>query len=116
MKHYTLPEHRTFCIESGINVKSEWMEVGKLGWLPEGIYHAPDQSFNPEYKEWRKEWDKKYRSIPENKARKKEYKNRPHSIPGYRAEKKEYDKKYRSIPENKARKKEYDKRRWRNKK
>ena len=50
MKHYTLPEHRTFCIESGINVKSEWMEVGKLGWLPEGIYHAPDQSFNPEYK------------------------------------------------------------------
>ena len=45
------------------------MEVGKLGWLPEGIYHAPDQSFNPEYKEWRKEYDKKYHSTPEYKAK-----------------------------------------------
>ena len=111
MKHYTLPEHRTFCIESGINVKSEWMEVGKLGWLPEGIYHAPDQSFNPEYKEWRKEWDKKYRSIPENKARKKEYRNRPEnrakqikdrSTSEYKEWRKEYDKKYHSTPEYKA--------------
>ena len=73
MKHYTLAEHRTFCIESGISTGLVWHEVVKLGWMPDGIYHNPDIAFNPEYKEWRKEWDKKYRSIPENKARKKEY-------------------------------------------
>jgi len=115
MKHYTLPEHRTFCIESGINVKSEWMEVGKLGWLPEGIYHAPNQAFNPEIKLKQRKRQKDYSSIPENKAKKKEYNRKYHSTPEnnkrqrelystpeYKARKKEYDRKYHSTPEYKA--------------
>ena len=116
MKYYTLAEHRTCCIESGIPNGEVWHEVAKLGWLPKGIYHSPDQAFNPEIKLKQRKRQKDYASIPEYQARKKEYYKKRHSIPGYRAEKKEYDKKYRSIPENKARKKEYDKRRWRNKK
>ena len=81
MKYYTLPEHRTFCIESGIPNVEVWREVVKLGWLPEGIYHAPDIAFNPKRKEYRltpefKARKKKYRSTPEYKAKQKEYRNR----------------------------------------
>ena len=99
MKHYTLAEHRTFCIASGINVKSEWLEVGTLGRLPEGIYHAPDASFDPKQKEKQKEYQKKRQSTPEYKAWRKAYRDRPE----YKAK----QKKYNSTPEVKAKRKEY---------
>ena len=76
MKHYTLAEHHTFCVESGIPGEKVWREVVKLGWLPEGIYHSPDQSFNPKHKAKQKEWDRKYRSKPERRAKQKEYNKR----------------------------------------
>ena len=97
MKHYTLAEHRTFCIESGIPNGEVWREVVKLGWMPEGILHNPDQAFNPERKEKQKEYHKKRRSTPEAKAKQKEF-----------------NKKRQSTSEYKAYKKEYDKKRWRN--
>ena len=111
MKHYTYQEHHVFCIESGIPGVKVWREVAKLGWMPEGIYHDPDQSFNPERKARRK----KRQLTPEHKARRKEYAKKYHSTPEYKAKKKEWDRKYRSTPEYSAKKKEYDKRR-RNKK
>ena len=85
MKYYTLAEHRTFCIESGIPNGEVWHEVAKLGWLPKGIYHSPDQAFNPEIKLKQRKRQKDYASIPEYQARKKEYYKKRHSIPGYRA-------------------------------
>ena len=88
MKHYTLAEHRTFCIESGIATGLVWHEVVKLGWMPDGIYHNPDIAFNPEYK-------------AKEKARK--------STPEYKAK----DKVRRASPEYKATKKEWNKRRCR---
>ena len=71
MKYYTLAEHRTFCIESGIPNGEVWHEVAKLGWLPKGIYHSPDQAFNPEIKLKQRKRQKDYASIPEYQARKK---------------------------------------------
>ena len=73
MKYYTLAEHRTFCIASGINVKSEWLEVGKLGWLPEGIYHNPATAFNPQSRAQQK----KHRATPEHKAKEKIRRSKP---------------------------------------
>ena len=99
MKHYTYEEHHTFCVESGIYNSTIWYEVVRLGWLPEGIFHNPDQAFDPK----RKEWDKKYYSTPEYKARKKENS----STPEYKTKRKEYNKKYTSTPEYKAWLKKY---------
>ena len=99
MKHYTLPEHRTFCIESGIPNGEVWKQVVKLGWMPEGIYHAPDAAFDPKQKEKQKEYQKKRQSTPEYKAWRKAYRDRPE----YKAK----QKKYNSTPEVKAKRKEY---------
>ena len=87
MKHYTLAEHRTFCIESGIPNGEVWREVSHLGWLPEGIYHNPDQAFNPEIKARQKY----YGSIPENKAKQKANDKKRQSTPEYKIKKKEYN-------------------------
>ena len=95
MKHYTLAEHRTFCIESGISTGLVWHEVVKLGWMPDGIYHNPDIAFNPEYKAK----EKARKSTPEYKAWRKAYRDRPE----YKAK----QKKYNSTPEVKAKRKEY---------
>ena len=96
MKYYTLAEHHTFCVESGIYNSIIWHEVVKLGWMPEGIYHKPDDAFDPERKAKQKKYSKKYRSTPEAKAKQK---------------------KYESTPERKAKQKEYNKRHYlRNKK
>ena len=97
----------------GISNGEVWHEVSHLGWMPEGIYHAPDQSFNPKFKLKQRKRQKDYASIPEYKASRKEYYKKQHSTPEFKTRRKEYMKKYRSIPENKARKKEYDKRRYR---
>ena len=134
MKHYTLPEHRTFCIESGIPNGEVWKEVAKLGLLPEGIYHNPATAFNPQSRAQQK----KHNAIPEVKARKKAYSSRPERMakkretdrkhqatPGYKAKQKEYhstpeykakQKEYRSTSEYKAKRSEYDKIRYRMKK
>ena len=109
MKYYTLAEHHIFCVESGIPGVDVWREVAKLGWLPEGIFHKPDNAFNPERKEYQKEYNKNYTSTPEYKARRKKYR----STPEHKANRKEIDRKYRSTPEHKAWRKEYDKRRYR---
>ena len=101
MKYYTLAEHRTFCIESGIPNGEVWREVAKLGWLPKGIYHNPANAFDPK----QKEYDKKRQSTPEAKA----YQKERHSTPEHKAKRKEYE----STPEYKARKKEWNKRRYR---
>ena len=92
MKYYTLAEHHTFCVESGIPGVEVWREVARLGWLPEGIFHKPDDAFNPERKAKQKEYNKKYTSTPEYKAWLKKYK----STPEYKATRKEYDKRRRS--------------------
>ena len=85
MKHYTLEEHHIFCVESGIPNGEVWHEVANLGWMPEGIYHNPDQSFNPKFKAYQKA----YYSSPEAKAKKKKHE--------YKAKKKEWNKRrYRS--------------------
>ena len=125
MKYYTLAEHHTFCVESGIPNGEVWKQVAKLGWLPEGIYRDPEKGFNPKQKERQNKYKKKYRLTPEYSAWQKEYRNRPEnrakqrkdrSTPEYRAWRKEYDRKYRSTPEYKAKKKEWNKRYRRNKK
>ena len=85
MKYYTLAEHHTFCVESGIYSSKVWYEVARLGWLPEGIYHNPDQAFDPK----RKEWDKKRQSTSEYKAKKKEFNKKRQSTSEYKAYKKE---------------------------
>ena len=108
MKYYTLAEHHTFCVESGIPGVEVWREVVKLGWLPEGIYHDPEKGFNPKQKEKQKEYNRKYRATPEGKAKKKEYQSTP--------EYKEKQKKYKSTPEYKEWRKEWNKRYRRNKK
>ena len=95
MKHYTLAEHHTFCVESEIPNGEVWREVTKLGWLPEGIYHDPDQSFNPERKARRK----KRQLTPEYKAKFIAYRDRPEfrailKTPEYKARRKEYAKRY----------------------
>ena len=95
MKHYTLEEHHIFCVESGIPNREVWHEVANLGWMPEGIYHNPDQSFTPKFK-----------------ARQKKY----NLTPKYKAAKKETDRKYQSTSEYKAKKKEWNKRRYRSNK
>ena len=116
MKHYTLEEHHTFCVESGIPGVEVWREVAKLGWLPEGIYHNPEKSFNPKHKARQKEYQKKRQSTPEFKDKQREYHLTPEfkekqrerqSTPEY----KEWRKEYRSTSEHKARRKEYEKRR-----
>ena len=104
MKHYPLAEHHTFCVESGIDSCLLWKQVVKLGWLPEGIYHKPDDAFNPKQKAKQKDYQKKLYSTPEYKAKQKKYQ----STPEYRAKKKEIDRRYNSTPEHKARRKEYD--------
>ena len=115
MKYYTLAEHHTFCVESGIPNGAVWKQVSNLAWMPEGIYHDPTNAFSPKHKAKRKKYSKKRYSTPEGKAWQKDYQKNRYSTPEYRAWRKEYDRKYRST-EYKARKKEYDKRRWRNKK
>ncbi len=92
MKYYTLAEHHTFCVESGIPGVAVWREVVKLGWMPEGIYHDPENAFNPKQKAKQIEYQKKRQSTPEFKAKQKEYDEKRHSTPEYRAKKKEYDK------------------------
>ena len=85
MKYYTYQEHHIFCIKSGIPNGEVWKQVVKLGWLPDGIYHKPDLAFNPKYKAYQKEYDKRRY---ENRANRK--------TPEYKAKKKEYDKRRRS--------------------
>ena len=65
MKYYTYQEHHIFCVESGIDSCLLWRQIADLDWLPEGIYHNPDNAFNPE----RKAKAKEYRSPHEHKAK-----------------------------------------------
>ena len=113
MKYYTYQEHHIFCIKSGIPNGEVWKQVVKLGWMPEGIYHMPDDAFDPK----QKVRVKKYQSTPKARAKKKEIQ----STPEFKAWQKAYrDRpenrakqiKDRSTPEFKAWRKEYDKRRY----
>jgi len=61
--------------------------------------------FNPNTKEYQKEYRNEYNSIPEVKIKRKDYNARPEN----KAKKKEYHKVYTSIPENKEKLKEYAK-------
>ena len=85
MNHYTLAEHRTFCIESGIQKSREWQEVGKLGWLPEGIYSRPDKQFNQSFK------DK--HNASQRTPEKRRIRNAKCKEPAFIAKKSVYDKK-----------------------
>ena len=105
MKYYTLPEHRTFCIESGIPNGEVWNEVAKLGWLPEGIYRNPSNAFDPK----QKARVKKYQSTPEYRMKQK--------VRRSTSEYKAVQRKFRSTPEFRMKEKEYNKRHyWKNKK
>ena len=112
MKHYTLAEHHTFCVESGIPNGEVWKEVAKLGLLPEGIYHNPATAFNTQSRAQQK----KHRATPEHKAKEKIRRSKPEFKAKKRAylsrdevikRRKEVHKIYCSTPEYRKYQKEY---------